>query len=276
MKKKIISVILCLCMILPFTLAAHAEEPLNYLLLGDSIAQGFGVYNKDKACYGRIVADTNGYNYNNYGVNGLRTCDLIDQLAAPEVAEAVEEADIISLSIGGNDFLQQNLPRIAVEVLADNYKIVNDIKEIFAENFAVIIGTIKELNPDVVILVQTLYNPMKFVLGDFYGLATVRVNDAINEYLDENPDAFYLVDTAPVMENHPECVAVDTIHPSAVGNEAIARVILEKLCELGLGENTEPVVNAIGIDEIPFTSYIVKFFRGIFIKALGMINVSVA
>ena len=264
MKKKIICVILCLCMILPLTLAAHAQEPLNYLLLGDSIAQGYGVYNRDKACYGKIVADTNGYSYTNYAVNGYRSCDLISQLGNPEVNAAVENADIISLSIGGNDFLQQNLPRIAVEMLAGNYKIVNDVKEIFAENFAEIIGTIKELNPDVVILVQTLYNPMKFVLGDFYGLATVRVNEAINEYLDENPDAFYLVDTAPVMENHPECVAVDTVHPSAVGNVAIAEVVLEKLYELGLGENTEPVINAVGIDEIPFTSYIVKFFMQLF------------
>lgn len=269
MKKKIISVILCLCMILPFTFAAHAQEPLNYLLLGDSIAQGYGVYNRDKACYGKIVADTNGYSYTNYAVNGYRSCDLISQLGNPEVKAAVEKADIISLSIGGNDFLQQNLPRIAVEVLAGNYKIVNDVKEIFAENFAVIIGTIRELNPDAVILVQTLYNPMKSILGDFYGLATVRVNEAINEYLDENPDAFYLVDTAPVMENHPECVAVDTVHPSAVGNVAIAEVVLEKLYELGLGENTEPVINAVGIDEIPFTSYIVKFFIELFKIVVG-------
>ena len=269
MKKKIISVILCLCMILPFTLAAHAQEPLNYLLLGDSIAQGYGVYNRDKACYGKIVADTNGYSYTNYAVNGYRSCDLISQFGNPEVKAAVEKADIISLSIGGNDFLQQNLPRIAVEVLAGNYKIVNDVKEIFAENFAVIIGTIKELNPDVVILVQTLYNPMKFILGDFYGLATVRVNEAIFEYLDGNPGAFYIVDTAPVMENHPECVAVDTVHPSAVGNVAIAEVVLEKLYELGLGENTEPVINAVGIDEIPFTSYIVKFFIELFKIVVG-------
>lgn len=269
MKKKVISVILCLCMILPFTLAARAQEPLNYLLLGDSIAQGYGVYNRDKACYGKIVADTNGYNYTNYAVNGYRSCDLISQLGNPEVNAAVEKADIISLSIGGNDFLQQNLPRIAVEVLAGNYKIVNDVKDIFAENFAVIIGTIKELNPDAVILVQTLYNPMKFILGDFYGLATVRVNEAIHEYLDENPGAFYLVDPAPVMENHPECVAVDTIHPSAVGNVEIAGVILEKLYELGLGENTEPVINAVGIDEIPFTSYIVKFFVQLFKNIAG-------
>ena len=181
MKKKIISVILCLCMILPFTLAAHAQEPLNYLLLGDSIAQGFGVYNRDEACYGKIVADTNGYNYTNYAVNGYRSCDLISQLGNPEVNAAVKEADIISLSIGGNDFLQQNLPRIAVEVLAGNYKIVNDVKEIFAENFAVIIGTIRELNPDAVILVQTLYNPMKFILGDFYVSVSIITN--IFEYV---------------------------------------------------------------------------------------------
>ena len=41
------------------------------------IAQGSGVYNRGDAAYGRIVADTNGYTYVNYGVNGLNGDNLV-------------------------------------------------------------------------------------------------------------------------------------------------------------------------------------------------------
>ena len=70
--KKIISVILILTLCAGlFSAAAFAEsDKLNYLVLGDSIAEGFGLKNPEEACYGRIVADTNGYDYVNAGVMG--------------------------------------------------------------------------------------------------------------------------------------------------------------------------------------------------------------
>ena len=269
--KKVICLFLSACLLFACVLPAFAEEAPHYVVLGDSIAQGYGVYNRGDAAYGRIVADTNGYTYANYGVNGLRSWDLIELLKRDDVAADVAKADIISLSIGGNDYLQQNLPRIFAEVAQDNYKIVNDIQDNFREYFAEIIDLLKAANPDAALFVQTLYNPRFDALRDFYGLATDRINAVITEYLAANPGAFYLVDTVPVMEGHPEYIAVDTVHPSAVGNEALARLVLQRLYEEGYGENTEPVINRIGIDEIPFTSYILRAVRDFFRQVTELI-----
>ena len=71
--KKITSIILCFAMIIcVFTVCGYAEtENPFYLVLGDSIAYGSGISNSREACYGKIVADTNGYDYANHSVPGL-------------------------------------------------------------------------------------------------------------------------------------------------------------------------------------------------------------
>lgn len=271
--KKTICVLLSVLLAFAFTLPAFAADGAkNYVVLGDSIAQGSGLYNSDQAAYGRIVADTNGYNYANFGVNGLRSWDLIEQLKKDPVASAVAAADIVSLSIGGNDYLQQDLPKIFSDIARGDYKIINDIQNNFRGYFAEIISLLKAANPDVALFVQTLYNPQYGALRDAYGMATSRINEVITGYLAENPGAFYLVDTVPVMEGHPEYIAVDTIHPSAVGNVALARLVLQRLYEEGYGENTEPVTNAVGVDEIPFTSYIFKAIRDFFSMIVNLIK----
>lgn len=271
--KRILSVLLAAALLLTCALPALAADGAkHYVVLGDSIAQGYGVYNRDQAAYGRIVADTNGYTYANYGVNGLRSWDLIELLKTEEVAANVAKADIISLSIGGNDYLQQNLPKIFADLAKGDYKIVNDIQNNFREYFAEIVSMLKTANPGAAVFVQTLYNPQYGALRDAYGMATARINEVITDYLAANPGAFYLVDTVPVMEGHPEYIAADTIHPSAVGNEALAKLLLQRLYEEGLGENTEPVINKRGIDEIPFTSYILSALREFFAKIVAMLS----
>ena len=270
--KKTLCLLLSACLLFACLLPAFAEDAKHYVVLGDSIAQGYGVYNRDDAAYGRIVADTNGYTYANYGVNGLRSWDLIELLKRADVAADVAKADIISLSIGGNDYLQQNLPKIFSDVSQGDYKIVNDIQNNFREYFAEIVAMLKAANPEVALFVQTLYNPRYDALRDFYGMAVERINAVITDYLAENPGAFYLVDTVPVMEGHPEYIAADTVHPSAVGNEALARLVLQRLYEEGYGENTEPVINRIGIDEIPFTSYLLKALRDFFTKVAELVR----
>lgn len=264
--KKLFCIVLSLVLCLSLCVFAFASDngEKRYVVLGDSIAQGFGVYNRDKASYARIVADTIGYAYSNFGVNGLRSWDLVELLGDEEVSTSIAQSDLISLSIGGNDYLQQDLPKIAFRLMQGDEKILNDIEANYIEYFARIIDIIRSLNPDAVLLVQTLYNPMTGPLGSFYNLAVMRVNRDIDAYLSEHPGAFEIVDTRPVMEGRRECVAVDTIHPSAVGNVELAKAVLSKLVELGLSKTAEPQISVIGIDELPFSSYLLRWIFKLF------------
>lgn len=269
--KKILALILCALLTLSvFAVPVMAEEaPVHYVVIGDSIARGAGIYNSADACYGRIVADTNGYEYVNFGIDGYTSWQLKDYVRTSAVSAALAEADVISISIGGNDYLQQNLPKLITQVTFGNYQIMNDIQNNYREHLTDIFDYITEINPDVVILAQTLYNPRTDLIKYSFGEATKRVNEVVNEMPARYPGVVYIVDTVPSVEGKPECVATDGIHPSAYGNIVISELVLQKLYELGLGENLEPEVNNLGIDQIPFSSNILSALKNFFLRIVN-------
>lgn len=237
------------CVVMPYFNASAEEGKLNYLLLGDSIAFGAGIVNPDEACYGRIVADTNGYNYKNCAVSGYTSSALLAHMLLPAVSDAIAEADIISLSIGGNDFLTSNMVLLGIEAGAfNNLETFDEIAENFYENYCRIIEKIRELNPDAVILAQTLYNPMHNPLKEIYQAGADRLNAVYHRYLKENPGSIVIVDVGKAFEGHPEYIADDCVHPNSIGNEIIAKLVLKTLKELGLGKTDVPVINVEGMD----------------------------
>lgn len=281
--KKIIAILLSSVMILGmFGICGYAEaEKPFYLVLGDSIAYGSGISNSRNACYGRIVADTNGFDYANHSVPGHTTTNLINRLQDETVIADLKKADIISISIGGNDFLMSNLIGLMFDsiVLGDHSEF-DRIADGFYANFCRILDIINSHNADAVILMQTLYNPQSGYLREPYQEGADRINAAIERYDAENPGEIIIVDVASVLGDDTANYADDEIHPSAQGNEIIANVILNKLEELELGSDAAPVIAEKGKDiDIPefFTmslqfagklfhaiSVIYGFFAGIF------------
>ncbi len=240
-----ISLILCLFSVCGY---AEAEKPF-YLVLGDSIAYGSGISNSKDACYGKIVADTNGYDYANYSVPGHTTTNLINRLSNEAVIADLEKADIISISIGGNDFLMSNLIGLMFDsIVKGDHSEFDRIAEGFYTNFCEIIRIINSHNEDAVILMQTLYNPQSGYLRAPYQQGADRINAAIERYNTENPGEIVIVDVATALGDDMANYADDEIHPSAKGNEIIAETILDKLYELNLGSDAAPVIAATGKD----------------------------
>ncbi|MBQ2903172.1 MAG: hypothetical protein IJE48_02120 [Clostridia bacterium] len=253
MKKliKIIAVTLiavfALSALMPATVSAGGK--LNYVVLGDSIGFGAGVVNPGEACYGRIVADTNGYNYSNHSMCGYNTAAYLLHMQLPNVRSSIKKADIISLSIGGNDFLTSNMAQLGFEAaVLDDLSTFDKIAETFYKNFCKIISEIRELNPDAVILVQTLYNPMNNAITDFYQQGVDRLNAGYRRYQSENPGSIHIVDVGGAFKGHPEYIANDCVHPNAQGNVVIAQLVLRKLSSLGLGTAVTPVINNAGVN----------------------------
>ncbi len=261
--KKLTAIILSLAMIFCiFTVCgyADAEKPF-YLVLGDSIAYGSGILNSREACYGKIVADTNGYDYANHSIPGHTTTNLINRLNDETVIADLEKADIISISIGGNNFLMSNLIGLMFDSIVKNDHAQFDaIADNFYEEFCEIIDIINSHNADAVILMQTLYNPQSGYLRAPYQQGADRINAAIERYNSENPDEIVIVDVGAALGDDMANYADDDIHPSAQGNEIIARVILDKLNELNLGSDAAPVIQSEGKD-IEISAIFTSSFR---------------
>lgn len=250
--KKILAVLLSAALFVgcvPLS-AAGAAEPPRYLLMGDSIAEGYGILNADEACYGRIVADTNGYEYDNVARVATDSGELLEQLDRSYVRSLVAEADIISLSIGSNDYFDHpDVVKLVIKALFGlNRKQMDQIAEAFYQNLCEIVDTIYALNPDVTLLVQTVYCVWYGFAGNANKACADRCNAMIERYDEEHPGRIAICDISPAMNGHPENLADDCVHPNAAGNVAIARIVLKQLHGLGLGTGLEPVVNAEGVD----------------------------
>ena len=77
--KRVLSFLLCLCLIVGMIPAALATETPRYLALGDSITAGTRLNNGEPA-FPQIIAQQNGYDLNNQGVNGMTATKLYESL----------------------------------------------------------------------------------------------------------------------------------------------------------------------------------------------------
>ena len=248
--KKVISVLLCVFMLAGVLSAAvFAADEVDYLVLGDSIAYGSGLSNPVDAVYGNIVADTEGFNYKNFAIPGHTTKNLLNRMKNAQVAEAIAEAEIINISIGGNNFLLGNLNGLLYDgiVLAD-YSRFDEIAEGVYEDLGTIVATIREANADTAIIIQTIYNPQTSYVGEVYQAGADRINAMIVRFASENPGEIIVAPVADALTDSDTDFAEDRIHPSAAGNEKIAAVIVKTLADNGLGTDAELVINTPGRD----------------------------
>lgn len=107
MKKRMLSVLLCLCLALGLLPGAALAQSASYVALGDSISTGYGLAHKDTESFPTIVARERGYTLTNLAADGETSASLLAKLQAPASAElaAVKTADVVTITIGGNDLM---------------------------------------------------------------------------------------------------------------------------------------------------------------------------
>ena len=264
--KRLLALLLAAVMLFGMAAFSGAAQGKTYLVLGDSIGYGAGISNPQEANYGRIVADTNGFIYYNNAVNGHRSVDLLRLLTSSgEVIGNVQKADIISISIGGNDFLRGNLAGVIRDVQNGDLSSAQAVIAALKENFNAIIERIRALNPNAVILMQTQYNPLEGKpLGDVYDVAIGMINDMV---LDEQDGRYEIVDNFSAFRGKEGLIAFDNIHPNAAGNIVIAQTVQARLYALGLADTAEITVRVQPQDHIAgsgsFFSRVLELFQRI-------------
>ena len=124
MKKRLLSLLICLCLtigLLPE--AAFAQgSPYDYVALGDSISTGYGLEDGEPSFVTQL-ADPSGLTVLNLAQNGATTQDVWNTLEELEGTDkaALESARLITLTVGGNDLMGA-----LYTYLADTYNQAND------------------------------------------------------------------------------------------------------------------------------------------------------
>ncbi len=112
---KLISMLLAMCILAgccAFSAAADVTgSTLSYLALGDSISAGYGLDNPEEDGFTALLADALSETYStevtltNEAVSGLTAANLYVLLETGMYDDVVAEADVITLTIGGNDMM---------------------------------------------------------------------------------------------------------------------------------------------------------------------------
>jgi lysophospholipase L1-like esterase len=201
MKKKMFSMLMLTTLLLSFAAMSvgaqtpDTSNPSHLLVLGDSIATGYGLADGQNN-YGNQLAQAfnlTGTAYTNLAVDGASSSDLLTALTTntPEtLAPAVTSADTIVLSIGGNDVLgpfisdlktaldlqststnaqleaainaNPTAAKTAITTAMGNPQVQAQFATAeltFATNYASIISAIRHTNTTARLYVQTIYNP---------------------------------------------------------------------------------------------------------------------
>ena len=139
------------------------------LFLGDSIAEAIlgasPLSERESYGYYGVVGIVNNFWYVNRSISGHQTKQLLDYIrqgddGAMLTDTHIRTADIIHISILGNDLLQNNLGEIMYNELIGETEKTDLILAKAAENFAAIVTVLREKNPDAVLIFQSVYNPI--------------------------------------------------------------------------------------------------------------------
>ena len=309
MKKKVIAALLVIALLACCVAALAAcnknegERKTEIVYLGDSIAEDIlgasplGL--RHEYAYANVIGRRNDLTYYNHSVSGHLTKDLrailenedLDYDRARGLLLHVSEADIIHISILGNDVLQDRMDgafetepvtmhNIILEAAEDEYTSIDRVLNGdtvggvttagSVENIKAIVDALRRLNPDALIIFQSVYNPIMDVdtplikqgtrdaleaagfeitldslhrLGD---LLIERLNSALDAVLamDGYADAFVIADGhaafnavyAADPSRAKDLIYPDGIHPSNEGHAVLADLTQGILEERGLAD----------------------------------------
>lgn len=209
------------------------KKQLNYIALGDSVVEGRNPYGENGYSYtdyfyeklkeeGKVKYYTKEYSH-----SGYKTRDVInDIIREGKIKRDLRESDLVTISIGANDFLasidlkQVNPSNLALyrknieSILVDIDECIKEVRK-YAQNKLYIVG---------------YYNPIPF-------LATTNGEqmDTLFQYIDKEYqkiatkyDAVY-ISNYELFKSHPEYLPNPLdIHPNLEGYEAMGNHLYEE------------------------------------------------
>ncbi len=265
-----------LCITISVVLSGCNHHQLEVIFLGDSIAEGLGgispLSERERYAYYSVLGIRNEYIYRNRAVSGHRSMDMLELIQREDtdikmIKTHIKNADIIHVSIIGNDLLYNDLGQVMVAWVKNDYSVLSDTLEIAKNNFYRIVSLLKEYNPNATMFFQNVYNPVFgktwLISQESYQQLSAlgideteyreigasilnKFNGVLTTYLKDNPGDFYLIDAFSeferIYQQNPargaRLVCRDGVHPSIEGHAVLADLTQTHLERLKLASKS--------------------------------------
>lgn len=194
------------------------------VIMGDSVAYGYGTkggiakYLQESFPASRLI---------NLGINGLTSDGLASRINSGTWDHHLAGADLVLINIGGNDLLQ-GFRKLGAAGLVRSFKA---IRLNYRKNLLGIYSKVREMNPEVLIVQNNLYNSMKKE-HQYMGLTKLLYrhwNRSIGE-------RGVIISKTDKMSNNP-AIWLDGIHPNEEGYKLMHELLIDTLLNTGITVN---------------------------------------
>ncbi|MBY4962346.1 SGNH/GDSL hydrolase family protein [Streptococcus suis] len=231
-------------------LTVSEKISFRYVALGDSLTEGVG----DTTGQGGFVpllaqSLTNDYgyevDYKNFGVSGNTSNQILKRMKEDgELISYLKTADLLTLTVGGNDLRKAIIKNIANLKVSTFDKPAKD----YGKRLDTIIKTARKNNPNLPIYVVGIYNPLYLNFPELTEMQTIVDNwNTMTEQITEKYQDVYFVPINDLLYKGLEGEAgisqngrqvtnnllyeEDSFHPNNTGYEIMKKAILERMNE---------------------------------------------
>jgi lysophospholipase L1-like esterase len=245
---------------------AEKSVKLNYVALGDSIPNGYVCSDSEEiTSYPKLLAEDIEkigdckVKFSGYTKNGITTEGLYEKyLSDPDVQQKLKEANIITVTVGSNDLLNE-VKSVAQDILDmdtefdDMSEALDALQEGISDNPMLLIRLVKAISSwnydafeedwnqtlevirencdeETQIVVTTIYNPVaKIELPGTLNTVVETIIGGMNDIIEQYADTYdyQVAELFPLgTENYTQA---DGLHPNQAGNELIKETIEGKL-----------------------------------------------
>lgn len=192
--------------------------------IGDKKGNGYLRFLKEDLSNEPIVDDLV---IENLGIGGIRSDQLLSKIKQKEITETIDDADIVLITIGGNDLLhvvQNNFFRLS-------YQLFEQEQKEFKENLEQTINYINLVNKNSEVYVIGLYNPFQW-FGVLEEIDTIIQdwNAASQEVVKQYDRTNYIpIDDLFAVTGKQLLYEEDQFHPNEEGYRLIAERVFTHL-----------------------------------------------
>ncbi|WP_156874343.1 SGNH/GDSL hydrolase family protein [Planococcus halocryophilus] len=237
--KVFIAFFLVLSLGTPSVFAENSQGKDSLVALGDSVPFGYNLseYNNHPAknAYPYLISDEADLRVRNLGVPGWQTSDLLAAIKTnKKYQQAILHADYVTITIGGNDFLE--ILRTANAESGGNPQLFQQLiqqKLFTSQAFGNLTASIEEIRKltDSPIVLYNAYNPFQLnnPLHHISNLFLPQVNAAFTGIAYSYSDVRVADAYRAFSNNQANYVIPQDIHPTIAGQEELAKIGLRAL-----------------------------------------------